>query len=81
MISASDFPNEHWHEAGIRATFWDLGHVVEIDSDCIQEEYEDFSCLRVVVIRETPDIPPNDIYVGNTGGATTLGSIVLLDTL
>jgi hypothetical protein len=65
MISTSDFLNEHWHEEGIHAVFRDVSHVVEIDPDCDREEDKDFSCLRVVVTRETPDLSPDEIYLGN----------------
>jgi hypothetical protein len=45
--------------------FRDVGHVVEIDPDYDREEDKDFSCLRVVVARETPDLSPDQIYLGN----------------
>lgn len=75
-LSASDFPPDQWHVEGIRAGFAELGYVVEIDDDCIRENDEDYSSMRVVIARETADPPPGELWVGNghPQGAPTLGA-------
>jgi hypothetical protein len=82
-LSALDFPIDQWHVEGIRAGFAELGYVVEIDDDCIRENVEDYSTMRVVIARETADSPPGELWVGNghPQGTLTLGGMVTLTPL
>lgn len=68
-VTARSFPDEYWTPTGIPAAFRKLGTVVEIDQDCLEDDY---SSLRVVVARTRPDRIPDVLHVGNPRGG--LGS-------
>lgn len=54
--------------------------VVEIDPDNLGEE-PDYSCVRVIITRETTNQPPDDVYVGNDRAAVTLGFAFTIEML
>lgn len=60
---------------GIPAAFQQLGTVVEIDSDCLEDDY---SSVRVVVAWGCPDRIPDDLWVANNDG---LGATFQIDVL
>lgn len=68
-LSAVGFPDEHWNEEGIKAAFWKIGTVVEIDPSCLDVNNKlfpiDLSSVWVVVARSHPTGVPEDLIVGN----------------
>jgi hypothetical protein len=64
-VSATHFPAKHWNAVGIPAAFRQLGTVVEIDYDCLEDDY---SSVRVIIERNRPDRISDVLCVANVGG-------------
>lgn len=66
QLSATGFPLEHWHEAGIRNAFRSIGNVCCIDPLCLNEL--DFSAVRLVIRLEHEDDVPHALLLRNYDG-------------
>ncbi|XBH72529.1 hypothetical protein VPH35_099792 [Triticum aestivum] len=66
QLSATGFPLEHWHEAGIRNAFRSIGNVCCIDPLCLNEL--DFSAVCLVIRLEHEDDVPHALLLRNYDG-------------
>ncbi|CAN6177592.1 unnamed protein product [Urochloa humidicola] len=75
-LECTDFPSEHWKLANIPAAIGKLDPVVEIDLECLLEDYS----LHVVVERVRNKPVPPTLSVGNPSGSG-LGAVFHVNVL